>query len=323
MKSVFVKQLLTIAKNKKVAIMGHRSSDFDCICSCIAMHMILKQFNISSDIFVEEDLSSVFKKFLGNIKFLTKNKEKYDVRICVDCSSTSLIPENLAPIYAEAKDTFAIDHHVTNNKFAKYNYVKTLSSACEVIYDLFGTKIKMTKEIARALYLGIYTDTGGFKYSNTTSKTFFVLSKLLKIDIKADEIVHDYVDKVEKTSFELTRCAFNSVQFYYNNQIAVSIITKQDFDKIGVKKDSAKFMQSYLQNIEGVKIAITVSEQTPKEYHISLRTACDDVDVSSIATRFGGGGHVRASGLSLKGEYKKALNALLMECKKVLKGKNN
>lgn len=321
MKSDFVKQLLTIAKNKKVAIMGHRSSDFDCICSCIAMHMILKQFNISSDIFVEEDLSSVFKKFLGNIPYLTKTEQKYNVCVCVDCSSASLIPENLTAIYAEAANTFAIDHHATNNKFAKYNYVKTLSSACEVIYELFGKKIQITNDIARALYLGIYTDTGGFKYSNTTNKTFFVLSKLLKQDIRPDQLVHDFVDSVEKTSFELTRCAFNSVQFYYNNQIAVSIITKQDFDKVGVKKDSAKFMQSYLQNIEGVKIAITISEQTPKEYHISLRTACDDVDVSSIAVRFGGGGHVRASGLSLKGEYKKALNALLMECKKVLKGK--
>ena len=321
MKPAFIDKLLTTSKNAKVAIMGHKSADFDCICSCIAMHMILKQFNISSDIFVEEDLSPVFKRFLGDIPYKSATTIKYDTCICVDCSTMSLIPDNLMPIFANAKETFVIDHHISNTKFAKYNYVKLLSSACEVIYTLFGPKIKLTYEIARALYLGIYTDTGGFKYSNATSHTFLVLSKLLKIDIKSDEIVHEYVDLVTKSAFELTKCAFNSVQFYQNDQIAVSTITKSDFDKVGLKKDSAKFMQSYLQNIEGVKIAITVSEQTSNDYHISLRTACNDVNVSSIAARFGGGGHIRASGLTLKGDYKKALNALLLECKNTLKGK--
>ena len=79
-------------------------------------------------------------------------------------------------------------------------------------------------------------------------------------------------------------------------------------------------MQSYLQNIEGVKIAISISEKVKNEYNISLRTACDDVNVSSVASRFGGGGHVRASGLTLKGDYDKALNALIMECKNQLNG---
>lgn len=321
MKPAFLNKLLSTSKNAKVAIMGHKSADFDCISSCIAMHMILKQFNISSDIFVEEDVSPVFKDFFGKIPYKT-SADKYDVCICVDCSSTSLIPDNLMPIFANAKETFVIDHHISNSKFAKYNYIKLLSSACEVIYTLFASKIKMNSEIARTLYLGIYTDTGGFKYSNATSHTFLVLSKLLKFDIKPDELVHYYIDLVPKSTFELTKCSFNSVQFYYNNQIAVSTITKADFDKVGLKRDSSKFMQSYLQNIEGVKIAITISEQTQNDYRVSLRTACDDVNVSAIAARFGGGGHIRASGLGLKGDYKKALNALLMECKKALKGKN-
>ena len=181
--------------------------------------------------------------------------------------------------------------------------------------------ITLNNIIASNLYIGIYTDTGGFKYSNTTSNTFKVLSKLLTLDIKADKIVHDCVDVVSKTDFELTKCAFNSVNFYCDNQIAVSTITKQDLDNSKADKDTARFMQSYLQNLEGVKIGISITEKIKNEYNISLRTACDDIDVSKIASRFGGGGHTRASGLTLKGEYKKALNALIMECKNHLKGK--
>lgn len=207
MKPAFVNRLMAISKNAKVAIMGHRSADFDCICSCIAMHMILKQFNISSDIFVEEDLAPSFKEFLSKIPYKNVAENTYDVCICVDCSAVSLIPDNLMTIFVNAKETFVIDHHITNTKFAKYNYVKQASSACEVIYGLFGYKIEMSNEIARALYLGIYADTGGFKYSNTTSHTFGVLSKILKCDIKPDELVHHYIDMVSKSTFELINCA--------------------------------------------------------------------------------------------------------------------
>lgn len=320
MKSKFVKTLLTSCKNKKVAITGHRSADFDCIGSCIAMHMILKQFNISSDIFVETNIEKSFLKFADGLPIKTEANEAYDVCIAVDCPSFSQIPDNVSKIFNTASTTFCIDHHITNSEYAKFNYVKVVSSACEVIYYLFKNSIKLNENIARALYVGIYTDTGGFKYSNTTSDTFNALSKLLTIDIKPDKIVHEYVDLVSQQDFELTRCAFNSVQFFFDNQVAVSKISTEDLQKFSKDGNAPKFMQSYLQNIEGVKIAISIRERAKNEYNISLRTACDDINVSKIATRFGGGGHIRASGLTLKGDYQKALNALLMECKNQLKG---
>lgn len=321
MKSKFLKTLLLSCENKKVAITGHRSADFDCIGSCIAMHMILKQFNISSDIFVELNIDPRMLVNGEGLNFLSTTNEKYDICIAVDCSTLQLIPDNVTKVFTGATTTFVIDHHhLTNSKFGTYNHVKEASSACEVIYELFKNIIKLNQTIAKSLYLGIYTDTGGFKYSNTTSNTFKVLSQLLKTDIKPDEIVHNCVDLVSKSNFELTRCAFDSVQFFNNNEIAVSKISKEDLDKFSKQNETPKFMQSYLQNIEGVKIAISVSEKVKNEYNISLRTACDDVDVSAIASRFGGGGHKRASGLTLKGNYQKALNALLMECKNQLKG---
>ena len=320
MNNSFVKKLLLTCKNKTVAISGHRSADFDCIGSCIAMHMILKQFNISSDIFVESNIDSKMLKNAYNLPILTEPKTSYDVCITVDCPSVSLIPENVVPVFSGAKTTFCIDHHISNSQYATYNYVDNVSSACEVIYTLFEKKIKLNEQLAKNLYLGIYTDTGGFKYSNTSSKTFEVLSKLTKINFHPDELIHNCVDLISASSFALTKCAFNSVKFYADNQIAVSLITKQDLDNNKVDRDTSKFMQGYLQNLEGVKVAVCVTERSKGEFNISLRTACDDVNVSDIASRFGGGGHVRASGLTLRGDFQKALNALIMEIKNQLKG---
>ncbi len=318
----FLEKLLNIPKTSKIAIMGHRSADFDCIGSCIAMYLILDQLGFKSEVFVENNLDSTLKNNIGDVKLRTASNEVFDVCIMVDCPSLALIPENVLNIFTTAKTTFVIDHHISNTKYAQFNYVKSVSSACEVIFTLFRRKIQLTPQLAKNLYLGIYTDTGGFKYSNTTSKTFAMLSILTKQDFKADEVVHNCVDLVKRDSFELTKCAFNSVKFYSNGQIAVSVITKQDLDNNKVDHDTSKFMQSYLQNIEGVKIAVSITERKKNEYNISLRTSCDNINVSAIAKRFGGGGHIRASGLTLKGDYKKALNALLVECKNNLKGQN-
>ena len=320
MESKFVKMLLSSCKNKKVAILGHRSADFDCIGSSIAMHMILKQFNISSDIFVESKIDPKLIKIAEGLPVFSETESCYDVCIAVDCATFQLIPENISNIFKNAKTTFVIDHHISNSKYAEHNFVKEASSACEVIFDLFKNKIKLNKELAKALYLGIYTDSGGFKYSNATSNTFLIVSKLLKFDIQPDKLVHDFVDVVSKSDFELTKCYFESSKFYCDNQIVVSLITKEQIDKFAKDGVTPKFMQSYLQNLDGVKIAITISEKIKNEYNISLRTACDNVNVSAIASRFGGGGHIRASGLTLKGNYEKALNALIMECKNQLKG---
>lgn len=323
MKNNFANQLLAECKGKKVAIMGHKSADFDCIGSCVGMHLILKQNKIKSDILVENDLNAVFYNIADRITYYSQPKQNYDVCIMVDCPTFSQIPDNVVGAFTNAKTTYVIDHHITNSKYAKYNFVKQASSACEVIFDLFEDKIKLNPQLAQALYIGIYTDSGGFKYSNTTSHTYEVLAKLTKQKCAFDKLVHDCVDEVELTTFELTKTAFLSVEFYYNKQIAVSVIKKEDLDRLKVEHSGPKFMQSYLQNIKGVKVAICITERVKNEYNISLRTACDNINVSAIAQHFGGGGHIRASGLTLKGEYKKALNALVNECKKSIKGINN
>ena len=303
--------------------MGHKSPDFDSIGSCIAMKRILQKFDIPSDIFVEKPLSDNFLPLVQDIQFFTQKSKDYDLCIVVDCSdiSSALIPPNQQSVLAGAEYIIKIDHHISGKdcNFGAINYVDyNASSACEVIYYLFRNLVEFDAQIASALFMGIYTDTGGFKYSNTTPKTFSALAKLSTFDFSRDKLIYQCLSIISKSSFLLTQIAFASIKFYQNNQIAVSTIRYKDFVDNDCALESCKFMPSYLPNIDGVKISISITEKVKNEYNISLRTAIDGVDVSSIATRFNGGGHIRASGLTLRGDYDKALNALLLECKKEL-----
>ena len=311
-----------IKKAETIVIMAHETPDGDAIGSCLAMKVALKQLGKNADVIIRE-VPKIFNFLPGREDIKTDSEvERYDLAISLDCADFKRLVGS--EYFEKAKQTIVIDHHGSNKMYGDINFVNPVAPACcQILIGMFQYfNINIDKELGTCILTGIITDTGGFKFSNTTSTTFAVLSCLTKQDIQPDKIVHDCVDLVKRNYFELTKCAFNSVKFFEDGKIAVSLLTKHDLEANNVERDTAKFMQFYLQNVEGVKIAVSISEGQKNEFHISLRTACDDVDVSAIAKRFGGGGHVRASGLTLKGELKKALNALLLECKKSLKGQN-
>ncbi len=316
----FAKNLLkTCSHANRVAISGHKNPDYDSICSCLAMQEILHQCDIEADIILEKPLDLAFAPVVKENKFVYEPCGEYDVVISVDTPEKNMLPSVVLGLIEQAKFTFAIDHHKDHSYYMGSAQVfEGESSACEVIFKSFEPYFSLNLRLSTIFYMGIYADTGGFVYSNTHSSTFEILSKLLVFDIHPDEIVQNYFMKINAGAFEMFRRALNSVEFYENDQIAVSALRVTDFEETKVSYGDSKLIVDYLQRIAGVKVAISVFEPEKGEYHISLRTASPDVDVSLIAKRFNGGGHTRASGLKLVGEYGKALNALLNQTKTVL-----
>ena len=308
-----------IKKANKIAIFTHKDSDHDTICSAVALKEIIKQMGKKSVIFVDKKPSESILKFVPKEKFLTTTDEKFDVAICVDCSSIKRLSDDNLKIFSSAKETFNIDHHQDNTFFANFNHVqKGWSSCCEVLYSLFKDVIKLNKYLASTLYTGLFMDCGAFTYSSTTDTTHKCASELLKFSPKIKEQFFACFGVLGQEEFLITQRAFQSVKFFLSNQVAVSVLTTKDFQECGVPREKGKFIVSYLQNVAGVKISINISEDGKNEWRISLRTTNDKVDLSNIAHRFHGGGHKRASGCTLKGDIKKVINALISECKKEL-----
>jgi len=310
-----------IKKAKTIAIFTHKNSDHDTICSGLALQNIIKQMGKDSVIFVDKKPNQGIMKFVPeNVEFETTSDKIFDVGISVDCAQLKMLSEESIKIFSACTKTFNIDHHQDNGKFAQSNWVKKgWTSCCEVIYWLFYKKIKMNTQLAEWLYTGIYMDCGSFTYSSVNTKTHHCVAELMKYCPEVNKNFFICFGITGQENFEITQRAFKSVQFFYNKQIAVSILRKQDFEASKCNRENGKFIVSYLQNIASVKIAISISEDKTNEWRISLRTHYDNVDVSKIAHHFNGGGHFQASGLTLKGELDKALNALICECKKELR----
>ncbi len=304
--------VLTECFGKSVLISGHINPDHDALCSCIALQNILEQNGIEADIMLKKPLDSSFEYFDEQYDFVYEAKKPYEVVITLDSAELKMLPDNVLASMNEAKMTFNIDHHYTNAKYATYNCVKSeLSSACEVLYSLFKNYFKLNQKLAEAFYMGLYTDTGGFIYSNTKSGTFKCLADLVAYGLNGEELLNKCFRGKSISAFNITKQAFDSVRFYANDTVVVSILRATDFEQTQANLNESKFVVSYLPTIKGVKVAISVSEIAKNDIHVSLRTACEDVDVSKIAQQFGGGGHVKASGLTLKGDFDKAVQALI------------
>lgn len=315
------KLLLSIKNAKNIALFSHNNSDHDSICSSVALYLILKKMGKTAHIFVEKTPNDSILKFVPKgVKLETETKGKFDLALVTDTANYKLLPENCRPIFDGISQSFCMDHHADNTKYCKHNLVLSYSSACEVLFWLFYGYIEFDEQIATLLYTGMFMDCGSFVYDSASSKTFRAASILKKYAPNANSNFFNCFGVMGYLNFEITKIAFNSVKFYEDGKIAVSYLRNEDYKKANCTREDGKFIVSYLQNVKGVKIAISVSEneQKPKFYNISLRTACDDVNVSKIAHRFNGGGHVRASGLTLQGDVNKAINALILECKKEL-----
>lgn len=302
-----------------VAIGGHIRPDGDCVGSCMGLYQYIKKCypNIQVDVYLEV-IPDCFEMFeiINEITHEVKEEKNYDLFIALDCASKNRLgfSENL---FDKAKTTVCVDHHISNDGFAKENYiVAEASSTAELVYRLLD-KDEINTEIAECLYLGIVHDTGVFQYSSTAPETMEAAADLMRKNIRANEII-------EKTYYEKTY-AQNQVLGYallkseliLNDKCIVSYVTQDIMDKFQVKQSDLEGIVSQLRVTQGVETAIFMYQIGEGEYKVSLR-ASGYVDVSKVAQTFGGGGHTKAAGLSMKGNVQNIIDRLAKEIGKQL-----
>lgn len=298
----------TLAEVKSVAIGGHIRPDGDCVGSCMAMYQYIRTWYPETDVDVYlEEIPNSFR-FIGATKEISHEiKEKtYDLFISLDCGDVGRLGFS-APLFERAAETFCVDHHISNRSSGKNNYIKPdASSTCELVFELMEEE-KITKEIAECLYLGLVHDTGVFQYSCTSPETMIVASKLMAKGIDYSKIIHDtYYEKTYVQNQILGRALLESVLFM-EGQCIVSVIDKKMMDFYEVSPKDLEGIVSQLRLTRGVKVAIFLYELQTHEFKISLRSG-DEVDVSKVAGYFGGGGHKKASGLTMKGTAHDVIN---------------
>lgn len=293
----------------RVGMAGHIRPDGDCVGSCLGLYTYLRhQFqNIEVDLYLEpipEKFS--FLKYAGEIKSKYEGEKEYDLFISLDSSDIDRLGD-FRPYFDGAKHTLCIDHHISNNAFAENNVVyPKVSSASEVVYTMLDED-KVDYDVACALYLGIVHDSGVFKYSNTTAQTMNIAGKLMEKGIPFTSIIDDtFYTKTYVQNQILGRALLESVLFY-DGKCIFSVVKRNEFEFYNITNKDLDGIVEQLRITKGVECAIFLYEVAELEYKVSLRSK-DIVDVSVIASYFGGGGHIRAAGFNMKGNVYDVIN---------------
>lgn len=294
-----------------VGITGHVRPDGDCTGSTLALYNYLRKNVPDMDVSVYlEQPGEEFSYLSGyaDIKNTLEVDKRFDVFVVLDCSSLDRI-EPFAGGFEGAVKTICIDHHISNDSFADVNEVKpAASSACEVLYDTMEPD-KIDKAVAECIYTGIIHDTGVFKYSCTSCHTMEIAGKMMQMGIDYSEIIdNSFYKKTYVQNQILGRALLESVLFY-DGRCIFSSVTKDEMDFYGVTGKELGGIIEQLRLTDGVEVAIFLYESGDNEYKVSLRSK-KDIDVSVIATSFGGGGHVRAAGFLAKGTVHDIINRI-------------
>lgn len=257
-----------------------------------------------------------FLPYINNAKNLSTLKNEYDLAIAVDVASIDRIIENARNIFDGINNTIVIDHHKTNIGYAKNNYIKGgISSTGEVLYDLFNNlNIEITSEMAIGLYSAILTDTGCFKYENTTAHTFEIASKLSKL-VNISEIANLCYSNKPKNLILFQNYLISNAIFCLNDKIAYTLITKDIIEKFNAKDEYTEGIVETLRSIAGVQISFVLKE-TQNGVKVSIRS--NNIDITKISDKFNGGGHKRAAGCTIKSNINTAVEMLLNIAKTLL-----
>jgi phosphoesterase RecJ-like protein len=303
-----------------VALGGHISPDGDCVGSCVGLYLYIKKNFplIDVDIYMEE-IPSIFDMLAGTDKINNQvfdATKSYDLFISLDCADKERLGFAL-PLFNQGKMTLCIDHHVSNIGYADMNIiVPDASSTSEVIYHLLDDD-GIDVEIASALFLGIVHDTGVFRFSNTSPETLEIAATLLRKGVKNGEII-------EKTYYERTYLqakiigkALAECELILDDRCLFYVLTAKEMKEQNAIISDLDGIVSQLWSTKDIEVAIFIYELGEGYFKVSLRSS-DQVDVSQIAKKFGGGGHKKAAGFQMMESSEVILRLLCEEIKKSL-----
>ena len=293
----------------KIAVTGHVRPDGDCTGACLGLRSYLLGLNPAYmvDVYLEP-APAVFSFLQGYDEIRLYTEGEYDLCFVLDVSDAERLGRNAA-LLEHAGRIVCVDHHVTNAGYALENVVEPgASSTAEVLYGQLSQEL-LDKELAECLYTGIVHDTGVFRFSSTTAKTMEIAGKLMGMGIDFTKIIDDsFYRKTYLQSQILGRALMECIRFM-DKRCIFTVVKNQDMEFYGVGPKDLDGIVDHLRTIDGVECAIFMYEVDNHMYKVSMRSNYV-VDVSRIASYFGGGGHVRAAGCTMSGSIHDVVNNL-------------
>jgi len=293
--------------NDRFVVTSHEAPDGDALGSLLGMGLALRQLGKDAVMFLGGSAP-----LPGEYRFLELEKvglqrtrpEDFSERVlvAVDCASANRVGAEPGVVDA-ATFTVNIDHHHDNPRFGDVNLiVADASSTGEVLADVLRElDVHLTPEIAEALYIALVTDTGRFQYANTTPKALRLAADLVEAGANVHRVFQGVYENVQFAKLKLLARALDRAQVLEGGEIVVSHLLRDDFEAVGASEPYSEGIIDFLRSAEGALVSALIREP-PRDgapaRKVSLRSSVDEVDVSAIARKSGGGGHREAAGFS-------------------------
>lgn len=307
----------TLLSKDKILILTHRSPDGDTIGSGYALAMALRKLGKSVKVDCTDPFPEKYSYFTDKLEKLEFDEEFV---VSVDIADTKLLGEKLSD-YADKID-LCIDHHGSNTKYAKEYYVEaSAAAAAQVIAKLIRfMNVEFDKDIANAIYTGITTDTGCFRYTNVTAETHRIAADMIDCGAESGMINRLMFETKSRSRLEIERRVMDSIQFYLDGRCAIAYATIDMMKESGAVDNDMEGVSSLPRQIEGVMAGITLREKNNGKFKVSVRTT-DELDASAICANFGGGGHKAAAGCMITGTLNEAIEQIIEVVRQALEGK--
>ena len=302
-----------IKKAKSVFITSHMRPDGDAFGSSLALAAALNRLGLQTQIVNESDIPSNLA-FIQEIDKVTKLPQKeYDLFVVVDCAEMTrlgVLTDEFSRATRKNIDTVNIDHHISNTRYAKYNYVRECAANCMNIATLIEyLGVPFDKEIAEYLLIGLLTDSGNFSHDDVGEEAFLLAAKLAKAGADIRYYNYNLFKKQPKERAALFSLTMSGMRYYFENKFAFIVITQENMKKCNADNGMTEGFVDFPLNVDGVEVAASIMEVKYRQYKISLRSK-EYADVNKIAGVFGGGGHIRAAGCMLFGELEEVIDRL-------------
>ena len=300
-----------IKEKSSFLVVTHKNPDGDAIGSSFALYNVLKE--LGKTVYLEIPTKPAYiYDFLDDYNAVEITTNSKDVEVVIALDSAEMHRCGLDKEYVKDKLLINIDHHKTNPGFGNINLIEPEAAAVGcIVYDILKSNgLPITKKTAEYLYLSILTDTGSFRYSSTSPKTFKVAAELLEKGVEPWYIASNVYEREKPETYKLLSLTLDTLELHLSGKLALLYTTQDMFKRTNTTADNTESFVNFARSIRGVEVGVFLREDEPNVFKISIRSR-GSVDVSEVAARFEGGGHKNAAGGTLRAPFKEAKQKII------------
>lgn len=296
---------------ESAAIFCHMRPDGDTLGAALGLQGLLRACGIPSEVVCESPVPAKFFFLEGMREVASVPTKDAQAFIAVDSSDEARLGALCETFTKSKKIKFNIDHHVSNTRFGDYCYVEERAATCEIVTALADElEVPIDAHTANCLLLGVSSDSGNFAHKNVTENTFLTAAKLLRCGADIHEIQYNMFKRQPRERALLFGRTMSKIRYFYGDKIALISVGKKTLEECGATSDMTEGFIDFPLSVDGVEVAACLLETKPHSFKISLRSKGRS-DVNKIASVYGGGGHVLASGCMIGGELEEVVDKLV------------